>query len=200
MRAAPKIPIIHPTIVRVTHWVNAAAIAVMIGSGWQIYNASPLFNFTFAPAITIGEWLGGALLWHFAAMWVLAINGALYLAYGLVTKRFWRKFLPLSLASLWRDFRDALGGRLSHADLSHYNAVQRASYVGAIAIVILLVGSGLVLWKPVQMQVLGLLMGGYEGARYVHFFAMGGLVLFIIVHVAMALLVPRSLLAMVRGR
>src|SRR5690348_2371227 len=65
--AAPARATIHPGWVRVCHWINALAILVMIGSGWQIYNASPLFSFMFPGAITIGGWLAGALLWHFAA-------------------------------------------------------------------------------------------------------------------------------------
>ena len=86
---------IHPRWVRLTHWVNAVAMIVMIGSGWEIYNASPLFPFTFPKSITLGGWLAGALLWHFAAMWVLVINGLVYLALGFATGRFRRKLRPL---------------------------------------------------------------------------------------------------------
>ena len=75
-------PVIHPLWVRVTHWINALAMLMMIGSGWQIYNASPLFGFEFPTQITLGNWLAGALLWHFAAMWLLVINGLVYLALG----------------------------------------------------------------------------------------------------------------------
>src|SRR3954464_2601325 len=85
---------IHPLYVRVTHWINALAILVMIGSGWQIYNASPLFPFTF-PQNALGGWLAGGILWHFAAMWVLMLNGLVYFVLGLATGRLRRKLLPI---------------------------------------------------------------------------------------------------------
>src|ERR1700730_6662175 len=78
----PDGKVIHPLWVRVTHWINALAIIVMIGSGWQIYNASPIFNFEFPEAITIGGWLAGGIMWHFAAMWLLVANGLVYLVLG----------------------------------------------------------------------------------------------------------------------
>src|SRR5689334_4859361 len=87
---------IHPVWVRITHWLNAVAMLIMIGSGWQIYNASPLFDFTFSRSITLGGWLAGALMWHFAAMWLLAINGVVYLALGFASGRFRRKLWPIS--------------------------------------------------------------------------------------------------------
>src|SRR5262245_31282318 len=119
---------IHPVWVRVTHWVNVVAMFVMIGSGWRIYNASPLFAFTFPAQITIGDSLDGlpgALLWHFAAMWLLVVNGVTYVALGLLTGRFRRKLLPIYPREVVRDLLAALTGRLSHVDLSVYNAVQR---------------------------------------------------------------------------
>ena len=98
---------IHPVWVRITHWINAIAILVMIGSGWQIYNASPLFDFNFPKSITLGGWLAGALLWHFAAMWLLVINGIVYVTLGLITGRFRRKLLPITPR---RSFRRRQGG------------------------------------------------------------------------------------------
>ena len=191
---------IHPLIVRITHWVNAFAILIMVASGWRIYNASPLFGFRFPAEWTLGGWLAGAIQWHFAAMWLLAINGLVYLAYGIASGHLRARLLPLTPAAVWRDVRDALRGRLAHADLSVYNAAQRAAYLGAIVIVVALVVSGLVIWKPVQFHTLGMLMGDYEGARYVHFFAMAALVFFIVVHVVMVLLVPRTFPSMFTGR
>ena len=191
---------IHPLVVRITHWVNAFAILIMVASGWRIYNASPLFGFRFPADWTLGGWLAGALQWHFAAMWLLAINGLLYLSYGIVSGHFRRKLLPLSPAGVWRDVRDALRGRLAHADLSAYNAAQRAAYLVAIVLLVALVLSGLVIWKPVQFHALGQLMGDYEGARYLHFFAMAGVVFFVAVHVVMVLLVPRTFPSMFTGR
>jgi thiosulfate reductase cytochrome b subunit len=191
---------IHPVLVRVTHWLNAFAILIMVASGWRIYNASPLFGFKFPAELTLGGWLAGALQWHFAAMWLLALNGLLYLGYGIFSGHLRRKLLPLKPAAVFRDIRNALRGRLAHDDLTVYNAAQRAAYLGAIVIITLLVLSGLVIWKPVQFHTLGLLMGDYEGARYLHFFAMSALVLFVFVHVAMVLLVPRTLPSMFTGR
>jgi thiosulfate reductase cytochrome b subunit len=191
---------IHPVWVRVCHWINAVAMVIMIMSGWQIYNASPLFNFTFSPNITIGGWLGGALLWHFAAMWLLAINGLVYIILGFATGRFRRKLIPITPSGVIEDAKAALTGRLSHSDLSKYNSVQKLLYAGIILVGVLVVLSGLAIWKPVQFQYLTMLFGGFDVARYVHFFAMGAIVLFLIVHVVMAFLVPKSLRAMVIGR
>ena len=192
--------IIHPAWVRITHWINALAILVMIGSGWQIYNASPLFDFTFSRSYALGNWLGGGLLWHFAAMWVLVINGLVYLALGLATGRFRRKLLPIRPSQVFADIRAALTFRLSHQELSHYNAVQKLLYAGIIVIGIIIVLSGLSIWKPVQFQELTALFGGYDAARYVHFFAMAAIVAFLVVHIALALIVPKSLRAMIAGR
>ena len=192
--------VIHPLWVRITHWINALAILVMTGSGWQIYNASPLFPFTFPRDITLGGWLAGALLWHFAAMWVLVINGIVYVTLGIVTGRFRRKLLPIYPSQVVADVKAALSGHLSHDDLSVYNAVQRLLYLGVILAAVVVVLSGLSIWKPVQLQELTALFGGYDAARYVHFLAMAAIAGFIAIHVLMALLVPKSLRAMVRGR
>jgi len=191
--------VIHPVWVRIAHWINALAMLVMIGSGWEIYNASPLFPFTFPGAITLGGWLAGALLWHFAAMWVLAINGLVYLTLGLATGRFRRKLLPIRPGEVIADARAALTFKLSHDDISVYNSVQRLLYLGVILAGIVVVLSGLSIWKPVQLQELTALFGGYDVARYVHFFAMAVIVGFLLIHVLLALIVPKSLRAMVRG-
>ena len=192
--------VIHPLWVRITHWINALAIVVMIGSGWQIYNASPLFPFTFPRSITLGGWLAGALLWHFAAMWVLVINGIVYVTLGIVTGRFRRKLLPIYPSEVIATVKAALTGRLAHDDLSVYNAVQRLLYLGVILAGVLVVLTGLSIWKPVQLQELTALFGGYDAARYVHFIAMSLIAGFIAIHVVMALLVPKSLRAMITGK
>jgi thiosulfate reductase cytochrome b subunit len=191
---------IHPRWVRVCHWINAVAILVMIGSGWQIYDASPLFRFEFPKQITLGGWLAGALLWHFAAMWVLVVNGLVYVALGLATGRFRRKLLPIYPSQVFADAKAALTFKLAHDDLSHYNAIQKLLYTGVILCGVLIVLSGIAIWKPVQFQELTALFGGYDIARYVHFFAMSAIVGFIAVHVALALLVPKSLRAMIAGK
>ena len=195
-----SIPVIHPVWLRATHWLNLVAVLLMVGSGWRIYNAAPFFDLRFPAAITLGGWLGGALQWHFAAMWLLVINGLVYLGLNLATGRMKRKFLPIKAAVVWGDLRDALRGRLSHADPRHYNGLQRLAYLGAILDLALLVASGLVLWKSVQFPLLRELLAGYEGARRVHFLAMAAMLAFVAGHVMMVALVPRTLLTMVRGR
>src|SRR5216683_4972901 len=198
--SAPEQELIHPAWVRITHWINFIAMTVMIGSGWEIYNASPLFTFVFPRSITLGGWLAGALLWHFAAMWVLAVNGCIYLVLGIATGRFRRKLVPIRPADVLSDAKAALMGKLSHDDLSVYNAVQRLLYLGVILAGIVIVLSGIAIWKPVQLQELTALFGGYDAARYVHFLAMTAIAGFLMIHVIMALLVPRSLRAMIIGR
>jgi thiosulfate reductase cytochrome b subunit len=197
--AAPP-AVIHPAWVRVAHWVNALAMLVMIGSGWQIYDASPLFGFSFPRQIALGNWLAGALLWHFAAMWLLVVNGLLYMSLGIVTGRFRKKLFPIRPREVMHDLLAALRGKLSHDDLAVYNAVQRLLYAGVLLAGVVIVLSGLSIWKPVQFWWLTDFFGGYNTARYVHFGAMTTIVAFLTVHVLLALVVPKSLRAMVLGR
>jgi thiosulfate reductase cytochrome b subunit len=191
---------IHPLVVRVTHWINALAILVMVTSGWRIYNASPLFPFRFPDGLTLGGWLAGALQWHFAAMWLLVANGIVYVSYGIASGHFRRKLLPLTPGAVWRDVLAALRGGLAHDDLSVYNAAQRAAYLAIIVCLVVLVLSGLAIWKPVQFHEIAFLMGDYEGARYLHFGAMALMVFIVLVHIVMVILVPRTFPAMITGR
>jgi thiosulfate reductase cytochrome b subunit len=203
--------VLHPLTVRITHWLNALAIFIMIGSGWRIYNWEPLFGFEFPVWMTFGglpevsqrwhneEGLAGALQWHFAAMWLLFVNLLVYLVYGLTSGHFLRTIFPIHPQGILRDLRAAVGGQLAHR-VGERNAVQRALYLGAITIVVLTALSGLSIWKPVQFQELTTVFGGYDAARYVHFFCMAAIVAFLVVHVALALLVPKSLRAMIIGR
>ena len=190
----------HPLWLRATHWLNAVAVVLMVLSGWRIYDAAAFWDFRFPSSATLGGWLGGALQWHFAAMWLLALNGLVYLLANIGSRRLWRQFLPLSPRAVVADLRAALAGRLAHDDPGRYNAVQRAAYLFVIADLLLLVASGLVLWKSVQFPLLRELLGGYDAARRVHFVAMSLLVAFVAVHLVMVALVPRTLRAMVRGR
>ena len=190
-----------PLWLRITHWLNALAVLVMVTSGWQIYDASPIFKaLTFPPALTLGGWLGGAIQWHFAAMWLLAANFIVYLAMNVAAGRLRRRMFPLSLKSVFADAYAALRGKLGHDDLTHYNAVQKFAYLAVIVDLSIVILSGLVVWKSVQFPLLRTLMGGYDNARVVHFFGMSFLVAFFVGHVAMVALVPRSLLLMIRGR
>jgi thiosulfate reductase cytochrome b subunit len=191
---------IHPLVVRITHWINVLAVLMMVTSGWRIYNASPLFPFRIPNGITLGGWLAGALQWHFAALWLLVLNGIVYVGYGIASGHFRRKLLPISPRAVIRDIGSALRGRLAHADLSVYNAAQRAAYLGILFCLAVLVLSGLAIWKPVQLHALAALMGDYEGARFVHFGAMALLVFIVLVHVVMVILVPRTFPTMITGR
>ncbi|HYS57667.1 MAG TPA: cytochrome b/b6 domain-containing protein [Burkholderiales bacterium] len=198
--AQPQWVKIHPLVVRITHWINAFGILIMVASGWRIYNASPLFSFRIPNELTLGGWLAGALQWHFAAMWLLVINGIAYVIYGIVSGHFRRKFFPLTPSAVFHDVLGALRGKLAHEDLSVYNAAQRAAYLAIILCAIVLVLSGLAIWKPVQLQEITAILGGYESARVVHFLTMALLVLIVAVHVAMVILVPRTFPTMITGR
>ena len=192
--------LIHPVWLRLMHWLNALAIVLLMMSGWRIYNATAFLGFSIPASVTLGGWLGGALMWHFAAMWVLAINGVLYIALNIFTGRLLSKFFPLSFKSFMADLATALRGKLAHADPRQYNTVQKLAYLFVMVDSLLLALSGLVLWKSVQFDLLRSLMGGYEGARLVHFFAMATLAAFVLIHLVMVVLVPRTLVYMVRGR
>ncbi len=190
---------VHPLIVRLAHWLIAFAMFCMIMSGWMIYNASPLFGFSFPAWATLGGWLGGAIAWHLAAAWLLAGTGLVYMIYGLISRHFRRHMLPLWPGEILRDAGKAMRFRLPH-HVGEYNAVQRLSYVGVIVLGILAVATGLALWKPIQLDWLTILFGGYDLARRVHFVVMAGIVGFILLHLTLVLLVPRTLAGMITGR
>lgn len=191
-------PRIHSLTVRLTHWINALGMTCMFMSGWGIYNASPLFAFRFPPSFTLGGWLGGALAWHFAVMWLLLINGLIYVLYGLGSRHFKRDLLPVTARAVRRDLRNALRLRLVH-EKGVYNAVQRLMYWLVLAVGVLILVSGVAIWKPVQFQELVALLGGYDFARYVHFAAMLAIGAFAVVHLVLVLLVPKTLLPMITG-
>jgi thiosulfate reductase cytochrome b subunit len=205
-------PLIHPAIVRITHWTWALGVLLLIGSGLRIYESDPVFESVSFPAwITLGGsyevtnklhndfGLAAALLWHFAAMWLLFAGLLTFLTYGFVSGHFRRKYLQITPQDLLGNVADFLKGHLAH-DIGARNAVQKLLYAFALVAMLAMLLSGLVLWKPVQFHELSLLMGQYEGARYVHFFGMVGIVLFLIVHIALTLLVPKVLLPMITGR
>ncbi|WP_376964293.1 cytochrome b/b6 domain-containing protein [Azospirillum sp. A26] len=169
-------------------------------SGWKIYNDEVLFGFLHFPEeIVLGIWAQHALQWHFLGMWILVLNGIAYLTYGVLSGRFRRLFFPISPRDLVRETVAALRFRLNHTDLTHYNAVQKSLYVGVILVVALQVVSGLAIWKPVQFSFLVSLFYDFQGARLAHFAGMTAIVLFVLVHVSLAILVPRTLLGMLTG-
>ena len=188
----------YPILLRLTHWVGAVAMITMILSGWAIYNASPILPFTIPAGLTLGGWLGGGIAWHIAAMWLLMADGLLYLAWGFASGHFARDFLPISPRLVWRDLRAALAFHLPH-QLGQYNAVQRLLYALVVTGGVFAVLTGLSIWKPVQLGWLTWLFGGYDIARRLHFALMCCIVAFLIIHVALVALVPKTLRAMVLG-
>ena len=182
------------------HWINALAIFIMIGSGWKIYNDDVIFGWLHFPdSVVIGKWAQYGLQWHFFGMWIFVINGLCYLGYGITTGRFRQKLFPISPRAVIATVNDALRFRLSHDDLTHYNAVQKILYLGVILVGVLIVITGLSLWKPVQFSELADLFGNFQTIRLIHFLCMAAIVAFLVVHISLAVLVPRSLLAMVTG-
>ncbi|HEY7663102.1 MAG TPA: cytochrome b/b6 domain-containing protein [Xanthobacteraceae bacterium] len=210
LQGVPKV-IVHPLTVRITHWLNALAMIIMIMSGWRIYNSEPIFPFSFPIAVTLGgsfdgsvdthneDGLAGALQWHFAGMWLLAINGLVYLAYGIFSGHFRRAFFPVGPSAVIRDVVAALQFRLPH-QLGVYNAVQKTLYLGVVVAGVIMVLTGLSIWKPGQFQELTWLFGGFDTARVIHFIGMAAIVLFLIVHVALVIIVPKTLPPMITGR
>jgi thiosulfate reductase cytochrome b subunit len=191
---------LHPLPLRVMHWINAVAIFIMIGSGWKIYNDDVILGWLHFPdSFVIGKWAQYGLQWHFFGMWIFVLNGIAYLTYGIVTARFRRKLFPISIRETVATVSDALRFRLGHDNLTHYNAVQKLLYLGVMATGILIVITGLCLWKPVQFSELASLFGSFQIIRVVHFLCMMAIVGFLLVHILLALLVPQSLAAMVTG-
>lgn len=191
---------LHPLPLRIMHWVNALAIVTMILSGWKIYNDEVLFGWLHFPEwMTIGGEAQGALQWHFLAMWILMANGLCYLAYGIFTGRFRRKLLPIRPRDVVADTRDALHLRLSHGDITRYNAVQKLLYAGIIVVIVVQVLSGWAVWKPMQLSELASLFGSFQGSRLVHFIGMAAIVGFLVIHVVLALIVPKTIGAMITG-
>jgi thiosulfate reductase cytochrome b subunit len=210
-KAKPKQ--LHPLSRRIMHWVNALAIILMVGSGWRIYNEHtelPI-DFGFPLSITLGgnfleAWArdndygeANALLWHFGVMWVLVFNYLAFMVVGFVSGHFQRDFWPIRPRELVRDLFDALRGHLAH-DLGHYNAVQKLFYCGVLAAILLTILSGLAIWKPVQFQPITWLCGGFDNARVVHCLGMLAIVGFLAVHLALVVLVPKTLVIMILGR
>jgi thiosulfate reductase cytochrome b subunit len=191
---------LHPWPIRIMHWTNAVAMFIMVGSGWGIYDDSVIFGFIYFPAeIRVGSWAADSLLWHFAGMWLLALNGLAYLIYGFATGRFRERLLPIRVSDVVHTVRDTLRFKIAHEDLTVYNAVQKLLYIIVILAGVSQVVTGLAIWKPIQFSWLVDVFGGFQGARLVHFLGMAVIVGFVVVHVLLALLVPRTLLAMLTG-
>ena len=191
---------LHPLAVRIMHWTNAIAMIIMITSGWGIYDDFVIINgLHFPQAVRLGSWAVPSLLWHFAGMWLLAVNGLAYLVYGIATGRFKRRLLPIHFSDLVATLRDTLRLHIDHDDLTVYNAVQKLLYLVVILAGISQVLTGLFIWKPVQFSAGVALLGGFQALRLEHFFGMCVIVGFLIVHIALSILVPSTLWAMLTG-
>jgi Ni/Fe-hydrogenase b-type cytochrome subunit len=204
----------HHWIVRVTHWVNALAITIMIGSGLRIFNAYPAFArrgesfccYPFAgteiPAwLTFGGWLAGARHWHFAAMWLLVLNGLVYVSFIYLHGE-WRDLVPRrgDRRDAWEMIKFYVFARPEHPHQGKHNALQKATYFALPIIGLMAVITGLAIWKPVQFAPLTSLLGGYVWARYWHFLVMLALVVLSLGHVFMVIAVdPFSLRSMITG-
>ncbi|GAN76484.1 hypothetical protein Asru_0104_07 [Acidisphaera rubrifaciens HS-AP3] len=182
------------------HWVNVAVMLVMITSGWGIYDDDVIVRgFHFSPFWRLGDWAAWSLNWHFAGMWFLVINGLFYLGYGFATGRFREKLLPIRPAEIVRTVVDTLHLKIAHEDITVYNAVQKLLYIIVILAGIAQVVTGIAIWKPVQFSGLVSLLGGFQTARVLHFAGMTVIVGFLIIHVTLALFVPKTLWAMLTG-
>jgi thiosulfate reductase cytochrome b subunit len=191
---------LHPLGVRLMHWTNAIAMFVMITSGWGIYDDYVIIpGLHFGQALRLGSWAVPSLLWHFAGMWLLAVNGLAYLTYGIVSGRLRERLLPIRWIEVRKTVLDTLHLRIEHEDLTVYNAVQKLLYLVVIAAGISQVVTGLLIWKPVQFSAGVALLGGFQAVRLEHFLGMTVIVGFVVVHVALSILVPRTLWAMLSG-
>ena len=188
----------HPWAVRFCHWTNACAITVLSLSGLRIFAAFPSFGpklperdllQAVPQAVTLGGWLGGALQWHFAFMWIFAGGGLLYVATQLATGHYRTVlFTPRDVKGVWPMVRHYFFFGPSPAATGQYNPLQKLAYTTTILFGAVSLLTGMVMYKPAQFSTLGLLFGGYHGARLVHFLSMCALLAFIPGHLIMVVL------------
>lgn len=191
---------LHPVPIRIMHWANAAIMLVMITSGWGIYDDDVIIHgLHFSKFWRLGEWAAWSLNWHLAGMWFFTINGVLYLGYGLMTGRFRERLWPIRPGDILHTVGETFRFKFAHEDLTVYNAVQKLLYVIVILACINQALSGIAIWKPVQFSGLVTLYGGFQSARVFHFAGMAVIVGFLIVHVTLALIVPKTIWAMLAG-
>ena len=212
MPSKPRRP--QPLVLRITHWIDVPVLGVMAASGLQIFVASPYFGpkgelYSWMPLqgwvppewLRAGQWLAGARHLHFALAWLLVGNGLVYLGYLALSGEWRRRWFwpPRDTVPAIQQVLYYLRLRKRAPAANLYNSLQRAAYTSAIALGIVEVLSGLAIYKPVQLHRLAWLMGGYEGARTIHFLGLVALAVFTIVHVTMVALHPRSLVEMIAG-
>jgi Ni/Fe-hydrogenase b-type cytochrome subunit len=193
---------LHPFLIRLTHWVNAVALAIMVTSGLRIYNASPLFDFKVPEVLTLGGWLAGARQWHFFGMWLFVANGLAWLFYNLLSRhgRETTLFRPRDAGGVLPMVQYYLRLRKHPPQVLKYNALQKLAYTVIILVAAGGVVSGIAIYWPVQFQSITRLFGTYDGARVWHFLFMAALVLFFAGHLVLVASAGwRTALAMITG-
>jgi thiosulfate reductase cytochrome b subunit len=203
-----------PLLIRIAHWSNALFIILMAGSGLQILRAYPNMgprgelywwypfqNMAPPQWLCVGGWLGGGRHWHFAIAWFFVFNGLFYLTYFFASGE-WRRrmFLP------WRDFGGAIAQfayytrlRRTPPDAGFYNGLQRLAYTSVIIFGLVMVLSGLAIYKPVQLHFLTMLFGGYDIARFVHLSGLSLIAMFLVAHLILVTSHPHEILKMITG-
>ena len=190
MRTKPGKAYHHPFVIRATHWLNFAALVIMVSSGMRIFNASPLFNFHFPHWITLGGWLGGARMWHFAAMWLFVLNGIVFVTYNIISKhgRETTIFRPRDFGGLLPMIKYYLRISKTHPEVEKYNALQKLAYTSTPFLGLGITLSGLAMYMPVTFQEVAFVFGGYDLARWFHFIFMSLLIFFFLGHLTMVII------------
>ncbi len=207
VESKPVVPLkkerIHPLVIRLTHWMNFAALIIMVGSGMQIYNASPIFAFEFPSWITLGGWLQGGRQWHFFAMWLFALNGAIWVGYNVFSRhgRYTTLFRPQDIHGVLPMIKYYLRLIRHHPPSGKYNALQKLTYTSLPLLGLMILLSGMSIYWPVQFQWITSVFGNYDTARIWHFLAMAAIVIFFLGHLVMVAIAGwDNLLSMFTGR
>jgi thiosulfate reductase cytochrome b subunit len=216
----------HSLAVRLLHWINVLALAVLFMSGLQIFNAHPALNwgkssYTGAPPffelahgfphwITLPgvQWLAMGRRWHLFFAWVFVINGLIYVVYSIASRHLSQDLAPTRAdwRSIGRSIIDHLRLRHPHgAAARRYNVLQKLTYLfvifGLLPFVILM---GWALSPRLDAVVPGWvdIVGGRQSARTLHFIAAWALVAFVLVHVFEVAItgVVNNLRSMITGR
>ena len=177
----------HPVFVRVTHWVNFVALAIMVSSGLRIYNASPLFSFGMPSWVTLGGWLAGARMWHFFGMWLFVANGISWVLYNLISRhgRTTTLFNRGDVGGVLPMILYYMRIRKDHPPSRKYNSLQKLAYTTIPIVALGAVTTGVAIYWPVQFGFITSAFGNYDTARVWHFIFMAALVGFFGGHIFM---------------
>jgi thiosulfate reductase cytochrome b subunit len=168
------------------HWINIISLILMISSGLQIYNANPVFGgragWHFPKFLLLGGWLAGGRDWHFAIMWIYALNLLAYGVYIIITRRWQHRFASNN---------DLKAARVSQNEKRKNYAWHRLVYTAIVPVLVLAIATGLAMYKPAQLHWLAALFGDWQTLRTVHFITVPIVVLFTLAHSLLALNVGR---------